>query len=285
LKENRAFHYTTAVGLKGILDKKCIYCSRIQFMNDPSEDSYGESIISEFVNSDKEMKKIYEILFNKSFEDSVLLGNGKYVASFSRNSDSLPMWNYYSKGNGYNIGFSLEEMVRQYNLSFPKASIVDIIYDKDQQLDLLKEYFTQFSLKVEKYLELESEKEKSKFRNNESRYYELEYASSRIIEDFTNGLYLIKHKFKHPAYSAEEEVRVLIETDFDYSNYKYRISENGIFVEYVELLFEPMNDIIRFTLHPLMNELHVQGLNLLLKKYGIESNGNVHQSYIPFQTI
>jgi hypothetical protein len=97
----KVFHYTTGQGLFRILNSQQLHCSNLRFMNDPSEEFYFDHLIKELLEQEEDLKFIYKNLYNPSYHKAVLNPTEKYIASFSKNGDSLPMWNYYSKGNGY----------------------------------------------------------------------------------------------------------------------------------------------------------------------------------------
>ena len=111
------YHYTSGDALKSIVENKKIWFSDIRCMND-----YGEQEI--FLNTIKQevsFKPFIDLIPKDTIENtdlqmSKLLDkeNDKFrcfILSCSLNSDSLPMWNYYSKGcqhGGYNIGFDIK---------------------------------------------------------------------------------------------------------------------------------------------------------------------------------
>lgn len=69
----------------------------------------------------------------------------RYLCSFSKNKDSLAMWNYYSKGNkyeGFNIGFypySIKESLKKL-LGDKEAEfhIYPVIYSRSEQKRLIE---------------------------------------------------------------------------------------------------------------------------------------------------
>lgn len=67
----------------------------------------------------------------------------RYVCSFSKNSDLLSIWNYYSKdlvNTGYNIGFDVSKLTSKSELNNFKIQFHPVIYDKKEQKELIKNF-------------------------------------------------------------------------------------------------------------------------------------------------
>lgn len=123
------FHYTSPEGFRSILlgspKSVTIWASRYDCLNDASEGTIAEQVFLETCADLKEQGHIDDNLYQlfvkvhpekttliKYREDAAIrltrLECDKFVCSFSKNPDSLAMWNYYSKGHkyeGFNIGF------------------------------------------------------------------------------------------------------------------------------------------------------------------------------------
>lgn len=120
LENKILYHYTTPEGLLGILqsDSVKLRLTKASALNDMMEGKIlkerYKSVCTKLYREGKMNKKEYEFLM----ENTKLDNNGElkeseyrkmYICSFSLERDSLPMWNYYVKGGGYqgyNIGFS-----------------------------------------------------------------------------------------------------------------------------------------------------------------------------------
>ena len=89
------YHYTSGQGLMGILSNSEIHCSHISFLNDPSEHEYFDEILAKLFESNPDCKSIYYELYNESYFGITYSKHDFYVLSFSKNEDSLSMWNYY----------------------------------------------------------------------------------------------------------------------------------------------------------------------------------------------
>lgn len=208
------FHYTSPVGFKSILfdDKEAItlWASRFDCQNDVME---GRIVLSVFKEVCDEMKKIgelgerlYDLIYDLPPTRTHLFirfdkkGSpiftrpecDRYITCFSKNNDSLAMWNYYTKGNryeGYNIGFSPEEICtdleKQFSDSEIDVKIYQVVYDKDIQKSIIRKLL----LKLEKNYEEKWE--------NQIRY---------IV---SNQLFDWSLVFKSEYFQHEEEVRII----------------------------------------------------------------------------
>lgn len=115
------FHYTSSMGLKNILHKGSLWFTNIKYMNDASEiingiraasriSEMGQENLSEteVIEIEKIIKELERYAIEKTMEKNI------FVCCFSRGSDELPLWNYYTKdlmNQGYNIGFSYRKLI------------------------------------------------------------------------------------------------------------------------------------------------------------------------------
>lgn len=129
------YHYTSGQGLYGILNSSELHCSHVNFMNDPSEDIYFEEILTKVFEESPIAKNIYNAMYNESYIRAIADPFDRYVASFSKNRDSLSMWNYYAKGNGYNIGVNIENVIEENTDSQIDIQTIELIYNSAAQLE------------------------------------------------------------------------------------------------------------------------------------------------------
>ena len=169
------YHYTSANGLLGILDKDNIklWFTQYDCLNDKNEridalntlieyceDKYKNKVISEeLLLKIKDIKMSDDITVLNEICEPIVVGSGEtiesytemaidesytYLCCFSTNPDSLSMWNYYSKSKnyeGYSIGISHvhfytpNEKERKYELYLKK-----VVYTKKEKYELFDEY-------------------------------------------------------------------------------------------------------------------------------------------------
>ncbi|WP_133502011.1 DUF2971 domain-containing protein [Cognatilysobacter terrigena] len=113
------WHYTSAAGLKGILETKTIRLSNAAFLNDKTEQWLGKALFIEAATgrSGHVSDSIERVLkaacqpFYKQATSSDRLSD-VYTASFSVHADSLPQWRAYGRGeDGYALGFDTSKLI------------------------------------------------------------------------------------------------------------------------------------------------------------------------------
>lgn len=103
------YHYTSADGITGIIDKHEIWMSNTAFMNDTTELNMLQNAKATFKDSDFTNAAVrhewHEMLKQQRFYEN--RQNVYYMASFSRKKDSLEQWRAY--GN-FCIGFDARKL-------------------------------------------------------------------------------------------------------------------------------------------------------------------------------
>jgi len=245
------FHYTSPLGFQSILfqdpNNVTLWASRYDCLNDVSEGTIAEEILKEVCDELLENKKIddylHDLFSTVTLPRTALLHYNKgesikitrpefdrYVCSFSKNKDSLSMWNYYSKGNryeGFNIGFyatNLKESLENFLGSVEAVPhVFPVIYKKSEQKQLIEKML----LKLKDLYKKEQEPQ-------------IRYIISNRLLDWS----LI---FKKECFEHEEEVRIIVfiakhETKIPVN---YRIN-SGYLVPYIELKIDKdsVSDIV-----------------------------------------
>src|SRR5262245_40731502 len=110
--ETTLYHYTTALGLKGILDNQSIWFSDYRNLNDPSELLHGHALCRDVTRalangSDSNVVRLLEIvnalMTHKNFGTRLDF----FIASFSTQRDDLGQWRAYAdNGRGFALGLS-----------------------------------------------------------------------------------------------------------------------------------------------------------------------------------
>lgn len=239
------FHYTSPQGFQSILfnNPDCItlWASRFDCLNDVSEGTIAEEILKEVCNELLQEQLIdqylYELFSNVAPAKTTLLflydGDtikatrsecNRFVCSFSKNRDSLAMWNYYSKGSkyeGFNIGFFNCELKTTLETYFKNKEAVShifpVIYSKEEQ----KQLVSKMLIKLKELYKKEREPQ-------------IRYIIANRLLDWS--LIFKKEYFQH-----EEEVRIIIDVAKKEEKIpiKYRIN-SGLIVPYIELPIEKM---------------------------------------------
>lgn len=267
--EKILYHYTSPEGLLGITSEQEInlYFSQYSALNDISE---GKVLKNRFINvcnmlyergkidivvRDEMIAKISIDFWKKLHVEN---GDGieeydledLFICSFSKNGDSLPMWNYYLKNGdyqGYNLGFKSP---------YSNCSLNDeVLIDRVWPFEVCYSDEGLYEKIVDAAVEL-----------NETGIDNPEFSAKLNAICY----YLVFTKLKHKAecFSHEEEIRlVLLAGEEEKKNIKYRI-KNGILIPYLEIGFfhETLKEI---TIGPLMErEIAEKNLKTYIKQKG-----------------
>ncbi len=285
-KQDIYYHYTTMDGLFGIIDDKCVRATHIEYLNDPSEDKYFKDILDDYLNRNSNAKKIHNILYNEWYGAN-FDAKEKFIVSFSKSSDALPMWNFYAKGNGVNIGLNLKKVVNRLQKKKIFVQKIEMIYTEKKQLKYLKTFFNKYLVlsenvekNVKKLFVLES-MDGIKFGEKTQERYEKMQDS---ILCYMNEYDLLKKRFKHIAYSNEEEIRLIVEYDEDINRIRHRTTRNGLVIPFIEIQLELNNELAEVWLHPLQSELASKGVFHFLENHLIQ-DVKIERSRIPFRHL
>ena len=198
-----------------------------------------------------------------------------YVCCFSVDRDSLPMWNYYSKGThyeGYNIGFQSSDIRGLNGRIFGRGAFIEftpIMYSKTEQLKYVRDFINDIM----------------KF-----------YTSDPIKEiQFTISDMLAKWSlvFKHESFSYEKEVRLIVylpkkPLDNTYLSspfaVKYRF-RNGMIIPYIEFALDK-EALQEVNISPLVCSKEDQKIQANIMQEALRSHGyhsSVHNSEVPIR--
>jgi hypothetical protein len=269
------FHYTSIESLLKILqgdgDKITLRATHANFMNDPEEFEFANSIISktleEYEADNQISEKKSENLFGKGgiFGSFAYLPGEPFILSFSEHQDELSMWRAYGyNGNGVCIGLDME-MLKAYSKEVINTSIVKCEYRQDVIESHLKKYWRK-------------EYNNFKIEQLENGHFRTGFSDSRLFFSMP------KYGFsaKSPAYSSEAEWR-LCTSEFRSVQFKTR---GNLIVPFIEHKF--VKSIIkRIVLGPSLNSAQVmKGLKFFLESSGFgESNVILDASRISYRQV
>ena len=108
----RLHHYTGQRGLIGIIERKAIWASQVQYLNDGSELTLSFELMTEYVKSHthfgdaglrgRSLRKMHEWVTR-------VAGPRVFVASFTERGDLLSQWRgYCAPGDGFSIGLDTD---------------------------------------------------------------------------------------------------------------------------------------------------------------------------------
>lgn len=311
---NTMYHYTSQKGFEGIVREDGIHLwfSDARYMNDSSELINAKKFLMKAADELLEEKRIDKSIYKqlegirynpKKFDDlkfvpskNTLFGfeirsadYHKFICCFSKEADSLPMWNYYLKGdeNGYAIGLNLDgintddcEIVgRVKNKADYKfdEEIKSMLYDDEEKLQIFKSEILDFADSVSKYSEDSIERlSYGAFFQQSFEYY------SCVFKDY------------HFAYENERRIMVTVkDSDELYidgqkrDDIKFRLS-HGLAIPYFELLIPNKKVLKAVSISPRIglnssDDMAKESMRAYLQHLGYEHNINIRCSQIPLR--
>jgi hypothetical protein len=192
------WHYTSAAGILGILQNDELWASSPITMNDLTEIDFGISIFAEAwaqfdkANLNGELRSLAESVFGNG--GVMFKVRSFFIVSASKNGDSLNQWQGYTSGLGYAIQIATHiPLAIKVPVEFPRESGLeagdwyDVIYEEKEQIALVESVIA---------YALEND-----FINGPDGLGVSTVIFSRIAR--------IAARFKHSAFSAEQEVRYI----------------------------------------------------------------------------
>ena len=192
----RIYHYTSANGLKGIIESKRLWATDVWFMNDTAEATYGLYAIERFLNTHENTTKDSENAVRQKATDIIQSWREQdpyrnYIACLSENGDQLSQWRAYGSGIGFSIGFDRGALERLFYPPVPvpgRFTVRKVVYDTAEQ-DRLKAFLFQRATAALS----------ANFSDDETEGAAFSFALDAIQ---------LAPAFKHPAFVEEAEVRI-----------------------------------------------------------------------------
>ena len=276
-----AYHYTSPDGLSGIINNQTLRFTDRFYLNDKSEGVYVLNLCLENINHFDFLDDTFRNVFVAKCEER--LKNPQrdrfyvYQCSLSTEKDSLCLWNYYTKADGikgYNIEIDLNNISENIVLNpydkerVPKLRFGKIIYDTDQQKEILKEL-------VKKFYEY------NKTDAISGEHFVCEYLVDKIMY---LGVF-----FKMDCFKAESEFRLVydlfLNEDGTYAVIKDEqkfYEKNGIFIPYIDIKFRE-NIITGIGISPTLDYEATKEsvLRMTARNYSKIKNDTIYESKIP----
>lgn len=306
--ENKAMeicHYCTADTLYSILKNECLRFTDVRFLNDSTEFTEAIFLIKEVLNTEnytrgfrdfilesgiienlEEYRQSYMGISQKTHE-CIELAYHTYTCSFSVNSNSLNMWNYYATtSTGVNLVFDFA-----WN-----------IFENSKKTDVNTMNKLENNIVIYRGLILYTLDDKrkciTKLLNDLNIVYEevkgeLDAYKNLILFAFKEAVNHMRCFFKNDHFSCEEEYRVVLKIPEVLLMKKYNdccgIKENGFFrrgnilIPYIDYKFQH-SSIKRITINPYNkgNSMFELGIKELLWTYQLQ-NVKVVTSNIPIR--
>lgn len=284
------FHYTDANGLMGILDSNTLWFTDIRYLNDPSEFHFGREFAltalrraaSKHGSTDTLVKIFCDQML--SGLDAALPEFAMFVGSFSRDKDDLGQWRAYSDdGKGFCLGISPSVFAPTELQEDPLKNEVSIVIRYNAT-----EAEAEQMAGVEKAVELLKRPNIIWALNQTPGLWKL--FLMQLSMALAEWIYFVSVGFKHPAYRAEEEIRLLLinEAEKLHPYVKTRV-RNGVLVPYIPWPFSPSlhqkDTITHIRVGPSAPWSAEGALRTLLNAQGISLESvKVERSTIPYHS-
>ena len=267
------YRYTSPTVFEKTLSKKTLWFTRGDCFNDYED---GE-VVSKLYNDCLKELLVEKIIDEEFFVEAAmteikhlvwLVGDNiatqieckPFICCFSKEKDSLQMWQYYSKGSsfeGYNIGLRLNELLH-VNPFFVEFGAV--VYDEKTQKECIKRAV---STAYRDYHDNLLDIQKLRIDQKGLLDYELGVLRSNLAK--------LSCFFKRPCFSGEKEIRVVVKVpieekyrDSTWSGVKsqqenvkinYRIQQ-ALMIPYIELPINPRS-IESITIGPITSSNNI----------------------------
>lgn len=138
------FHYTTVDGFIGIITSRSLWASDMLSLNDASEASYPFKIITEALDTHGSgVPEEHRRQFKKQLIEYLFRMYTPFVSCFCEDGDLLSQWKGYGNGGeGFALGARFSWLL---SLAASGFRLQKVIYDADQQTDLILMHLTKVS--------------------------------------------------------------------------------------------------------------------------------------------
>lgn len=219
------YHYTGAHALKNIIHTNSFWITKSEYLNDSTEQVVIMRLLKHFYKSNSKMSGEIQDFIMDALK-KYLNDYNYYILSFSESDDSLPLWNYYSENDGYNIGVEQEEVLSLLERYFKGFD------DENQVINTLVEYVDE-GYTNEKLSNIINELLLPfiHFTVEDLNIYSKVTKLQEVILELANMSFSIKNS----AYSSEKEERIVVITKKDSELTKqeeFRVFK-GAFIPYI----------------------------------------------------
>jgi Protein of unknown function (DUF2971) len=190
------YHYTSQVGLLGILQKKELWATQIQYLNDETEFSHAWSVLLDSLPR-REEKFPAQLRMVEELTRDIAQRFHVCVCSFSTVDGQLSQWRGYCKpGSGFSLGFwakDLKSLADKENWQ-----LAPCIYDPDEQRKVVSDLFNKHS---ERYSQI--------YEHFGGAVASAKEPLREQLEAFVQDFVTLAPRMKHPSFGEEAEWRLI----------------------------------------------------------------------------
>jgi hypothetical protein len=200
------YHYTTDVGLRGILESGKLWLTDIFALNDPSELRHGFSLATDVLDdkakSGPDEYRLFANNFKEALNEGIEISAHYFVCSFSACGDDLSQWRAYAdNGCGYALEFNTEPLEKHFcqlaRTSTSDGEAFPVTYDDNKLAEIHRQI-------IKEVLPITSLPRGKNLSHDALRMYWSGLLAKCAVHLLHPSLY-----FKHKAYENEKEYRFL----------------------------------------------------------------------------
>ena len=261
LESNKVlYHYTSAIGLLGIVEKRRLWATESNFLNDPSEISYAATVVMSnlaplltdpalSIGHRAEVERAWSWIAGMYMNAHTIEQyheERSFITRFSFSEDVLTLWRSYAGANGFCVGFDADKLVSFFEKGYPDPE-QDSPYGDNESREGIR---TNFALVSDVIEVAYGDEVANKLADQvialvaqpnftlDSQQYTLSQALRSLVS------------VKHPAYADEREARLVVHRTGDFSpDPLVRASPSTGLVAYHEVAF-PRDALVSITTAP-----------------------------------
>ncbi len=283
------YHYTDAVGLKGIVENQQIWFTHYLHLNDPGEWRYGmdivRAILSEIAGADPCPRRLFckcveDVFRPENFHSTIEF----YLASFSRESDDLGQWRAYgADGRGFALGLAshlFQVEVKADRKPHENVFVSPVVYGDTETTKLARPAIDRAVSIVEQVSRDAPEMMADK---SVGRPF-LRELTNHLISGVLIPACLVA---KHPAYAHEREVRLMIVgLDAALKPYVETRTRPGEIVPFIRSTMPiRAGGISEIVTGPAVGDAGISGLKTFLRLHRLDADSLVRPSTIPYRPV
>jgi len=255
--EPTIFHYTSAVGLMGMIKNREIWATGSNYLNDPTEVSFAATALAAGLRerlsgggADRERAGVALGLL-KTYIDphspDHYHEDRLFISSFSRSDQSLTLWRLYGGRSGFCVGFDERQFLRWTGHDFPTSGDDELAGVEREEADDALQANYQLSAHIED-VSYGQRHVAPILAEIMSSPFGLEgpFLHEERLRTAMNKLSSIKH----PAFEDEKEARLIVrEVNHHAVDPDVRVSASGALVPYRKVKF-PFEAVQSITMAP-----------------------------------
>lgn len=272
------FHYTTAAGLKGIVEEGAFWFSNAAFFSDATELTYGLKQVGKVLDSVSRDLPLVAMLKENCKHIPEMID--VYAACFCKRGDLLSQWRGYGHaGGGYSIGIEIHDVLSV--IKGTPAALFPVVYDPVRQAQIIRDEVVAAGEALAEVIPTPDSED------------------APLVDDARNGvlatLSLYIAAMKDPVFQGEEEYRLIqyrMRDDPPGEDVRFRVAGRVAIPFISTRLCHPDTGVLpisRVIIGPTVDHLAERSVKTLLRRYSMwEANGRqveLKRSSVPLQSL